>query len=909
MSAWYQLPTEEALQQLETHPENGLSEAEAAQRLEKYGTNELVERGLKSRWRILWEQFTSIMVIILIVAAVVSVALEEYTDAIVIMAIVILNAVLGYTQEYRAEQAMAALKKLAVPHVRVRRGGQVHEIPATKLVPGDLVLLEAGNMIPADGRLVQCANLQVQESALTGESEAVQKETGVQRKKDLALADRRNMVYMGTVTTYGRAIMVVTETGMTTELGKIAEMIQTVERAPTPLQIRLDRLGQILAVVAVVIILVVIGLGLLRGEEFELLLLTGISMAVAAIPEGLAAVVTVALALGSQRMLRRNALVRKLTAVETLGSVTVICSDKTGTLTQNRMSVTVLDVAGRKRTIDALEEVPTEQEDADEDPTVPPPERTMILLIKAMSLCTDAVLQSSDHDGREAIGDPTEAALVLAAAEVGINKAELEASWPRVAEAPFTSERKRMTTVHHPTLEPHETIAPWRSAPYVAFSKGAVDALLEVSSHVWVGDQAVALDEEMVARINQANEDMAQNGQRVLGVTFRTLEAAPDTETLDENELEQDLTFIGLIGMLDPPRPEVYDAVSISQTAGIRVVMITGDHPLTAKFIAGELGIAREDDGFVIGRQLTEMSPQELSEVVEEVPVYARVSPEHKLNIVNALQDRGQVVAMTGDGVNDAPALKKANIGIAMGITGTDVSKEAADMVLVDDNFATIVHAVEEGRVIYDNIRKFIKYTLSSNTGELIVMLIAPFFGMPLPLLPIQILWINLVTDGLPGLALTVEPAETGAMRRPPYRPDESVFSRGAGTQILWVGALMGVVSLLVGLLAWMRDPDLPWQTMIFTTLTIAQMGNALALRSRRESLFTIGLFSNKFMLGAVLLTFFLQLLIIYVPFLQTFFRTEALTVGQLAISLGASLIVFIAIEIQKWLYRRAGRY
>ncbi len=909
MSAWYQLPAEEVLQRLETHPENGLSAADAAQRLEKYGPNELVDRGMKSRWRILWEQFTSIMVIILIVAAVVSVVLEEFTDAIVIMAIVILNAVLGYTQEYRAEQAMVALKKLAVPLVRVRRDGQVQEIPATKLVPGDLVLLEAGNLIPADGRLVHCANLQVQESALTGESEAVQKETGHQKKKDLALADRRNMVYMGTVTTYGRGVMVVTETGMSTELGKIAEMIQTVERAPTPLQVRLDRLGQILAVVAVVIILVVIGLGLLRGEEFELLLLTGISMAVAAIPEGLAAVVTVALALGSQRMLRRNALVRKLTAVETLGSVTVICSDKTGTLTQNRMSVTILDVAGRKRTIDALDEVPTEQEDADVDPTLPPPERSIVLLIKAMSLCTDAVLQPAGSNGQEAIGDPTEAALVIAAAEVGIDKADLEKQWPRIAEAPFTSERKRMTTVHHPAVEPHEIIAPWRSYPYVAFSKGAVDSLLEVSSQVWVGDQAVSLDEGMTARINRANEEMAQNGQRVLGVAFRALEEAPNNETLDETELEQDLTFIGLIGMLDPPRPEVYDAVSISQTAGIRVVMITGDHPLTANFIAKELGIAHEEEGVIIGRQLTEMTLEELEEVVEHVPVYARVSPEHKLNIVNALQDRGQVVAMTGDGVNDAPALKKANIGIAMGITGTDVSKEAADMVLVDDNFATIVHAVEEGRVIYDNIRKFIKYTLSSNTGELMVMLIAPFFGMPLPLLPIQILWINLVTDGLPGLALTVEPAETGAMRRPPYRPDESVFSRGAGTQILWVGALMGVVSLLVGLLAWMRDPELPWQTMIFTTLTIAQMGNALALRSRRESLFTIGLLSNKFMLGAVLLTFFLQLLIIYVPFLQSFFRTEALTAGQLAISLGASLIVFVAIEIQKWLFRRTGRY
>ena len=904
MSDWYKLPAQEVIQKLQSDQKNGLTHSEAARRLAEHGPNELIERGLKSRWRILWEQFTGIMVVILILAALVSVFLREYSDAVVIMAIVVINAVLGYSQEYRAEQAMAALKKLAVPVVKVRRDGELQEIAATGLVPGDVVLLEAGNLVPADGRLVRSASLQVQESALTGESDAVQKETTAQGGRDLPLGDRRSMVYMGTMITYGRGTIVVTETGMQTELGKIAELIQNVERAPTPLQRRLDRLGRVLAVVALAIIVLVVVLGLLRGEDFEVLLLTGISMAVAAIPEGLAAVVTVALALGSQRMLQRNALVRKLTAVETLGSVTVICSDKTGTLTQNRMTVTILEVAGKQRPVDTLHEVPTRLVNAEENPAVDPPSRSTVLLLKAMSLCTDAVLLPAGADGNNAIGDPTETALVIAAAQVGISKEELEARWPRVAEVPFTSERKRMTTVHRLNeSEADESNVPWRQSPFVAFSKGAVDSLLDVSSGVWLGDQVVPLDEAMVQRIEQANAEMAQNGQRVLGVAFRPVVALPPDG--EEEILEQELTIIGLIGMLDPPRPEVKLAVATARQAGIRPVMITGDHPLTAGYIARELDIAQEGDPYLTGRRLEEMSLAALEEVVETMPVYARVSPEHKLNIVTALQDKGQVVAMTGDGVNDAPALKKADIGVAMGVTGTDVSKEAADMVLLDDNFATIVAAVEEGRVIYDNIRKFIKYTLSSNTGELAVMLVAPFLGMPLPLLPIQILWVNLVTDGLPGLALTVEPAERGIMRRSPFRPDESVFSRGIGWQIIWVGFLMGLVSLLLGYISWRIDPAGPWRTMVFTTLTLSQMGNALALRSNKDSLFRIGFMSNRAMLGAVLLTFFLQLCLIYIPFLQSFFSTRALTWQELAVSMLASTVVFVAVEIEKWLRRR----
>jgi P-type Ca2+ transporter type 2C len=917
MSEWYQQSKEDVLAALETDQEAGLSSAEAAARLEQHGPNELEERGMKSRWRILWEQFTEIMVVILIVAAVISVFLGEYTDAIVIMAIVVMNAALGYSQEARAEEAIAALKKMAVPTVKVKRDDHIVEVSAREVVPGDLVFLEAGNKVPADGRLVESANLQAEEAALTGESQPVEKRDRLLEEADLPLGDRRNMAYMGTIVTYGRGMMVVTETGMRTELGKIADMIQEVEREPTPLQRRLDSLGKTLALAAMGIIAIVVLLGWLQGEAWDRLILTAISMAVAAVPEGLPAVVTITLALGSQRMLKRNALIRKLPAVETLGSVTTICSDKTGTLTENRMTVTVLDVAGEKRTVDALMEkgIPVWNPNAEVDPALEPPERSQVLLIKAMTLANDAVLEEDENRPGEgmSIGDPTEGALVVAAAELGLKKEELEQRWPRVAEVPFTSERKRMTTVHKTAVTDEDSTAPWVAAPYVAFTKGAVDQLLEISNAVWVGDESVPLDGEMRQRIETANREMAENGQRVLGVAFRAIEGLPDEG--EEESLENELTVIGLVGMLDPPRPEVRDAVARSRMAGIRPVMITGDHPLTARQIAQELGIATEEDPTLTGKDLAKMSLDELEQVVEEIPVYARVAPEHKLNIVTALQNKGEIVAMTGDGVNDAPALKKADIGVAMGITGTDVSKEAADMILLDDNFATIVAAVEEGRVIFDNIRKFIKYTLSSNTGELWVMLVAPLLGMPLPLLPLQILWINLVTDGLPGLALAIEPAEEGIMKRKPFHPKESIFSRGLGWQIIWVGILMGIVSLALGYFYWgeagrpmltqSEEGGYHWQTMLFTTLTLAQMGNALALRTNRASLFQVGLMSNKAMVGAVLLTFLLQLAVIYVPFMQAIFSTVALTPMELAISLAVSSIVFIAVEVDKWRRRR----
>jgi len=897
------MEAEDVLIYLETNPMQGLTQAEAQRRLVEYGSNELIERDRKSPWRILGEQLIAIMVVILIIAAVISALLGDYIDAVAIIVIVVLNAILGFTQEYRAEKAMAALKKLSVPTVKVRRDSHVQEISASELVRGDIILLEAGALVPSDARLLESINLHTQEAALTGESEPVDKNVAMLTGENLPLGDRRNMVHMGTEVTYGRGLAVVTETGMHTELGHIAEMIQTVEREPTPLQRRLEQLGRGLAVIALGIVTVVFVLGILRGEDARLMFITAISMAVAAIPEGLPAVVTIALALGAQRMLKRRALIRKLPAVETLGSVTVICSDKTGTLTENRMTVTVLDVLGETQSIDALLSKGTPVLDADLTFLKKPRVRSLGLLVKAATLCNDAILERKQNDGDyyRAIGDPTEGALVVAAAQLGMLKPELESRWPRVAEIPFTSERKRMITIHRVEVFPNQTDAPWRDAPYVAFGKGAVDSLLDITTHVWSGDRAIPLTDELRQRMLAANDSLAQDGQRILGIVFRPLSMLP--ENVEEDVLEREVTFIGLVGMIDPPRQEVKEAVQTCKTAGIRPVMITGDHRLTALNIARELGIA--DDGHAMtGQDLAQLSVDELDHFVEDVPVYARVSPEHKLKIVQALQDQGHIVAMTGDGVNDAPALKKADIGVAMGITGTDVSKEAADMVLLDDNFATIVAAVSEGRVIYDNIRKFIKYTLTSNSGEIWVMLLAPFLGMPLPLLPLQILWINLMTDGLPGLALTQEPAERDTMRRPPHHPQENIFAGGMLRHILWVGLLMGLVSLGVGWWAWSADKSY-WQTMVFTTLTLSQMGHALAIRSGRDSLFKIGLFSNKALLGAVLLTFVLQLAVVYVPLLQGLFKTVALPPGDLLISLLLSTVVFWGVELEKWFLRR----
>ena len=921
MPEWYQLEIDQTLNELNSSLE-GLSQEEAARRLAEHGPNELVERGVISPWQILWSQFTETMVVILIIAAVISAILGDLKDAVAIVAIVIINALLGFRQEYQAEQAMAALKKLAVPVVRVRRGGHVLEISAKDLVPGDVILLEAGNMVPADGRLIESVNLRLQEAALTGESEPVNKAIAAQAGQSLPLADRHNIVYMGTVVTYGRGTAVITQTGMGTELGGIAELMQSAGQEDTPLQKRLDQLGKGLALAALGLVVVVFLLGLLRGEDLKILFLTSISIAVAAVPEGLPAVVTIALALGARRMLKRRALIRKLPAVETLGSVTVICSDKTGTLTENRMTVTVLDVA--EHHIDLTEEemrltlsgrsvLSQRAQPTKEQFELLQQHPALALLLTGGALANDALLEfeEDDPESLSIVGDPTEGALVVAAAQLGLVKDPLEKALPRMAEVPFDSDRKRMSTIHQmpaslenvpEILRPIWSWQGWsEQKKFITLTKGAIDTLLGVCEWVWIEDHPEPMDANWRSRIEQANARLAQKGMRILGVAFSPLESIP--ETVSSDSVERGLIFVGMVGMIDPARSEVKDAVKTCREAGIRPIMITGDHPLTARHIAEELGIY-VDGEVLTGQALEKMTMEELEETVATQSVYARVSPEHKLKIVQALQNRGQIAAMTGDGVNDAPALKKADIGVAMGITGTDVSKEASDMVLLDDNFATIVAAVEEGRAIYDNIRKFIKYTMTSNAGEIWIMLLSPFLGMPLALLPLQILWINLVTDGLPGLALGVERPEPNTMRRPPFPPNENIFARGVGRDILVIGFLMGILSLGVGYIYWLRDNPL-WQTMVFSTIAFSEMGYVLTIRSNRYSLFQIGPFSNRPMVGAVLLTIVLQLFVIYVPFLQTLFHTQSLRLQDLAICFSVSIALFLFVEIQKWLGRR----
>jgi Ca2+-transporting ATPase len=907
---------EQVLEKLNAVPD-GLSSSDVEERLTRYGPNELEERGLRSPLKVLLGQFTEIMVVVLLIAAVLSASIGETTDAIMIMIIVILNAILGFTQEYRAERAMAALKEMSVPTVRVRRDGQIREVEATSLVPGDVVLLEAGDRIPADARVIESVNLRVEEAALTGESVPVSKSEVPLEDENLPVGDRRNMVFMGTAVTYGRGTALVVETGMETELGNIADMLQQVSDERTPLQRKMAELGKWLAIASLVLVTIVFGVGVWRGGGIEEMFLTAVSLAVAAVPEGLPAVVTIALALGAQRMVKRQALIRKLPAVETLGSVTTICSDKTGTLTENRMTVTVLDVAGATLNLTTHLKHTGATLSPDEKPIVEPSSEVALLLAGG-ALCNDASLEPVDDkpDAYETVGDPTEGALVVAAARLGMWKAEMEELMPRVAEVPFTSERKRMTTVHRAPQQSelsnndHLSRLPEDipESGYILFTKGAVDQMLDICDRVWNEGEIEPLDDKWRSRIEQANNGLAQKGMRVLGVAMRRMDEMPDDT--DESTLETNEIFVGLTGMIDPPRSEVRGAVAKCRTAGIRPVMITGDHPLTALHIAQELGIAESDakeNPVITGQQLAEISVDDLEKRVREISVYARVSPEHKVKIVEALKDQNEIVAMTGDGVNDAPALKRADIGVAMGITGTDVSKEASDMVLLDDNFATIVHAVEEGRTIYENIRKFVKYTMSSNIGEILVMLVAPLAGLPIPLNAIQILWINLVTDGLPGLALSVEPAAPDTMERPPHPPNESVLARGLGTYMLWVGPLMGIVALLPEFLAVAGVGGLAlggnaYTTMVFTTLALAQMGNALAIRSDRLLLAQLGFFTNPALLGAVALTFLLQMAVVYVPFLQNIFDTVPLSFEQLLLSLGFSTIIFIVVELVKWI-------
>ncbi len=877
--SWHQIEPKEVLENLKSS-DRGLTSEDAQSRFEQYGSNELVEKKRKSLWMMFIDQFRDFMILVLIAAAVVAGVIGEPTDTIAIAVIVILNAVLGFVQEYRAEKAMDALKNLSAPSATVIRDGHPESVSAQRLVPGDLVILEAGNVIPADMRLTETVQLRIDEAALTGESMPVEKDIKALRETDLPIGDRKNMAYKTTLVTNGRGEGVVVATGMKTEIGRIASLIQDQDEGRTPLQKRLSSFGQKLAYAVLAICAIVFLSGLLRGEPPLLMLLTAISLAVAAIPEALPAVITISLALGAKKLVKQEALIRKLPAVETLGSVTYICSDKTGTLTLNRMTVEQLYAGGRLKSSEELSPRDImESEDSQLSASDP-----FDLLIKSMALCIDARLEGSG----EVIGDPTEKALFDLAREKGYPSERLDKKYPRLAEIPFDSGRKLMTTFH-----------PWENGGIVSFTKGAVEEILERSGKMFT-DQGQ--EEINRSKITETAEDIAGNGLRTLGFAMRTWEAIPDP--LSTEKAETELVFIGIVGMMDPPRPEAKESVAMCRSAGIRPVMITGDHPLTAEVIARRVGIIRNNGKAVMtGRELAKLPLKEFEYKVEKIRVYARVAPEQKLKIVSALQDKGHFVAMTGDGVNDAPALKRADIGIAMGITGTDVSKEASHMILLNDDFATIVKAVREGRRIFDNIRKFIKYTLTSNSGEICTIFLAPFLGLPIPLLPIHILWINLVTDGVPGLALAVEPGEKNIMNRPPRHPKESIFAHGLGTHIIWVGLLMGAVSIITQAL-FIDGSQTHWQTMVFTVLCLSQMGHVLAIRSEEESFFRRGALSNKPLIGAVLLTIALQMATIYVPFLNPIFKTAPLTAGELVLTVLLSSIVFWAVEIEKTIKR-----
>ena len=875
---WHRLSVAAASAALATGPD-GLAPAEAEARLVRYGANELQEQRRRSPLRMILAQFSDFMILVLLGAAVVAGSIGDLGDAAPIVAIVILNALIGFAQEYRAEKAMAALKKMSGQTALVRRAGQPQPLPAAAIVPGDLVLLEAGNIVPADLRLVEVHRLQADEAALTGESLPSDKDTVVLSDEHLSLGDRRNMAYKGTTVTYGRGAGIAVATGAATELGAIATLLQAEGESRTPLQRRLATFGQRLALLILLVCALIFAVGYLRGEPPLLMFLTAVSLAVAAIPEALPAVVTISLALGAAKMVRQNALIRRLPAVETLGSVTYICSDKTGTLTLNRMTVAAVQLDG---SLVAAAEPPAAE--AGEGGAVPASPRA--LLLAAAALCNDVHRNLAD----ELAGDPTEIALTVLAQQWGGDRDGLLQRFPRVAEIPFEAERKCMTTVHR-----------WEDG-YLSFTKGAVDVLLDRSAALLTAAGPIVLVRQGLL---QAGEEMARQGLRVLCLAMRRWDSLP--AELTPKHLEAELTVLGLVGLQDPPRPEAREAVTLCRSAGITPVMITGDHPETARSIATQLGIlATADDGVITGRQLEEIAADDFRQVVERTRVYARVAPAQKLQIVTALQEKGEFVAMTGDGVNDAPALKRADIGIAMGITGTDVAKESSAMILLDDNFATIVKAVREGRRIFANILKFITYSITGNTGTLVAITLAPFFGLPLTLLPIQILWLNLLTDSLPGLALAAEPAEGDVMRQPPRPTGEGIFSARRGAFITVCGIGIGAMALLLQEEAQRRG--LPWQTMVFTFLVAARMMVALAVRSERNSLTSVGVLRNRPLLAALLVTAGLHLGAVYLPFANRIFATEPLSGIQQAVILLAALAVLLFLEGYKWLVYRVGR-
>lgn len=888
--SWYQLSAEETLRRLESDRKAGLTAAEAKRRLESYGTNELREKKKISPLALFLNQFRDFMVLVLVGAVLISGLLGEYLDAITIIAIILLNGCLGFIQEFRAERSLRALKRLSAPKAKVIRGGKTLEIDASMLVPGDVVLLESGDRIPADIRFLETNGVFVEESALTGESVPVAKHDRPIVASDVPLGDRRNIGYMGTLVTRGTAAGIVVSTGMETEMGKIADLIQNTEVMATPLQQRLEHLGKILIGVALVLTVFVVVAGIWHGQPAYGMFLAGVSLAVAAIPEGLPAIVTIALALGVQRMIRRKAIVRKLPSVETLGSATVICSDKTGTLTENKMTVVKLWGGGRTMNVTGTGYVPKGQ--VVEGNKVLDLRRDILLrrIMQISALCNNAELvppeenhnrrkwlkTADDQAGWKIKGDPTEGALAVLAAKAGVSKESLSSLYRRVREIPFDSERKRMSVVVE------------HQGGRLLCTKGAPDVLLNNCKYILWDGKLKWLDEKLRRQVEEANEAMAKSALRVIGFAYREL-GANELKMSDES-LEKGLVFVGLAGMMDPPRAEVKEAIYKCKQAGIRTVMITGDHQSTAEAIAEQLGMMPKGGLSVSGKELESMSDDELDRKVNNIYVYARVTPEHKLRIVKSLQRQGHVVAMTGDGVNDAPAIKAADIGISMGITGTDVSKEASSLVLSDDNFATIVAAIEEGRGIYENIRKFIRYMLASNVGEILTMFIAMMFGMPLPLVPIMILWVNLVTDGLPAMALGVDTAEDDLMTQQPRPARENIFARGLGWKIISRGVLIGLCTLAAFWIVLNQNPDTPQtltlaQTVAFATLVMAQLIHVFDCRSS-ISIFHRNMLENKYLVAAVLSSVLLLLMVLYVEPLQPIFKTAPLGMDEWTIVL-----------------------
>jgi len=925
------------LEEFGVHLETGLTSQEVLARRERYGLNELQEKPRPGFLKLLFDQLNNFLIIILIVAAVISLLLGETIDALAILAIVVLNSVLGVVQESKAEQALAALKKMASPNAQVLRDGVQVTLPARELVPGDIVLLEAGNYVPADLRLVESVNLKVEEASLTGESVPVNKDARMVFDSDIPLGDRKNSAFMATVVTYGRGKGLVTSTGMTTQIGMIAEMLQSYEDEATPLQEKLAQLGKTLGIVSLAICAFIFLYGVIRdtnpgmifqeglrsylaAHEKDLigLFMTAVSLAIAAVPEGLPAVVTICLALGMQRMVTRHALIRKLPAVETLGCATVICSDKTGTLTQNEMTVVAGWAGGRGFQVTGEGYNPEGQFYRSDTPFAPTSDPATSMLLRGALLCNDAKLEPSGEEAGSRtwrmMGDPTEGALVVAAAKAGLWRADIEKSMPRVAEIPFDSDRKRMTTIHQVgdlglrisdfgdarSPDPGQT-----PQSYLAFVKGAPDIVLEYCDDIMLDGQIAPLTPELRQEILAANTGMARQALRVLGLACRSLPGVPDEPTPDA--IERNLTFLGLTGMIDPARPEVKVAVDVAKQAGLKSIMITGDYRDTAQAIAGQIGMLTEGGKVLAGSELDAMSDDELNAMVDRLDVCARVSPQHKMRIVEALKASGHIVAMTGDGVNDAPALKRANIGVAMGITGTDVTKQTADMVLTDDNYASIVSAIEEGRIIYSNIRKFVFYLISCNIGEILIIFLSMLVGLPIPLRPIQLLWLNLVTDGAPALALGLEKGDPDIMQRPPRPTKEPVINRemllGVAVQAVAMTSAVIAAYILAGARpgADPNDPALPrWQTIAFATLVMSELLRAYTARSERYALWKIGVFGNKWMQYAVGASLLLLLLVIYVPFLQTVFGTVALSLGDWLMMTPFILLASVAAELTK---------